>query len=103
MEARADPTRVVSMGESTARAGGIDYGRALATSATTIWIRRSGLGLDGDEGNGAGGEREDKRRCEHKHTMAIRDAIADAARRDGLNVDGEYGHCGEHRGENDSS
>jgi hypothetical protein len=73
----------------------------LATSATTIWVRRRGLGLDGDQGNGAGGEREDKRRCEHEHTVAIRHAIADAARRNGLNVDGQYGHCGERRGEND--
>jgi hypothetical protein len=33
--------------------------------------------------------------------MAICHAIADAARRNGLNVDGENGHCGERRGEND--
>jgi len=86
---------------STARGSGTDCTRALAASAIIIWVRRRGLGLDGDQGNGAGGEREDKRRREHKHAMAIRDAIAEAARRNGLNQDGEHGHCGERRGKND--
>ena len=80
--------RAVSMRGSTAPGSGTDCTRALAASAIIIWVRRRGLGLDGDEGNGPSGEREDKRRCEHKHTMAIRHATADAARRDGLNVDG---------------
>lgn len=66
----------------------MDYGRTLATSVTTIWVRRRGLGLDGDQRNSASGEREDKRRCEREHTMAIRHAIGDAARRNGLNVNG---------------
>jgi hypothetical protein len=33
--------------------------------------------------------------------MSIRHAIGDTARRSGLNVDGERGHCGKCRREND--